>query len=61
MREYGKGKEKFSENQLLRFVQFSITEDIPDEQLPIATEKSTRPNLAKGIDASKMVNKEQYL
>ena len=56
--EYGKGKEKFSEKQLLRFVQFLITENIVVERLPPPNENSTTPHLARGMNAFKLINKE---
>ena len=56
--EYGKGKEKFSEKQLLRLVQFLITENIVVERLPPPNEKSATPHLARGMNAFKLINKE---
>ena len=58
LREYGMGKEKFSEKQLLKFVQFLIIDNILVEQLPPANEKSTTPYIVKGNNATKLINKE---
>ena len=58
VREYGMGKDKFSEKQLLKFVQFLITDNILAEQLRPANENSTTPYLVKGNNASKLADKE---
>ena len=52
------GKDKFSEKQLLKFVQLLITDNILAEQLCPANENSTTPYLVKGNNASKLVDKE---
>ena len=43
--EYGKGKNKFSEKGLLKFIQCLIIENIVHEQLPSANENGTTPYL----------------
>ena len=58
VREYGMGRDKFSEKQLLKFVHFLITDSILVERLRPANENSTTPYLVKGVNASKLVNKE---
>lgn len=56
--EHGKGKNKFSEKGLLKFIQCLIIENIVHEQLPSANENSTTPYLVRGINASRLTNSE---
>ena len=56
--EYGKGKNKFSEKGLLKFIQCLIIENIVHEQLPSANENSTTPYLVRGINASRLTNSQ---
>lgn len=58
VREYGTGKDKYSEKQLLKFVQLLITDNILLEQLRPANENSTTPYLVKGSNASKLIDRE---
>ena len=56
--EYGKGRNKFSEKGLLKFIQCLIIENIVHEQLPSANENRTTPYLVKGTNASRLTNRE---
>ena len=56
--EYGKGRNKFSEKGLPRFIQCLIIENIVHEQLPSANENSITPYLIRGINASRLTNSE---
>jgi len=55
---YGKGRNKFNEKGLMKFMQFLITENILHEQLRPANDKQTTPYLVKGNNASRLTNKE---
>ena len=59
MSEYGKGKAKFSEKQLKKFIQCLITKRILDEQLPPSNDKCTTPNICIGRNADKLRNNEE--
>ena len=56
--EYGKGKEKFTEKQLQKFIQCLISGRIFDEQLPSGNDKCTTPSLCVGPIAVKLKNNE---
>ncbi|CAB4007636.1 ATP-dependent DNA helicase [Paramuricea clavata] len=56
--EYGKGKEKFNEKQLQKFIHCLINGRVLDEQLPSSCEKCTTPYLCVGPNGTKLKNNE---